>query len=93
MKFITTLMLSYLFFGALFSQELNLFSEEIPFSEVEAFAPGKTYHYDIGEKDDYYHKSDCVFVFNTVTKSFTFEQIVKFVLNCNILNHICHLLL
>ncbi len=34
MKFITTVMLSYLFFGALFSQEINLFSEEIPFLEV-----------------------------------------------------------
>ena len=66
MKLISLLILSYLFFGSLFSQELKLFSEEIPYYEVEAFAPGKTYQYDIGEKDDYYHKSDCVFVFNTV---------------------------
>lgn len=34
--------------------------------KIEAFAPGKTYSYDIGEKDPFYHKSDSILVFTKV---------------------------
>ena len=34
--------------------------------EIDAFAPGKTYSYDIGEKDLFYHKSDSILVFTKV---------------------------
>ena len=48
------------------AQEPELFSEETPYYEFQAFAPGKSYRYDIGEKDIFYHQSDSVFVFDKV---------------------------
>ena len=52
------------FFGN--GQNVDLFSSEKPYLEMEAFAPGKSYSYDIGEKDDFYHRSDSVLIFNKV---------------------------
>lgn len=49
-----------------YSQGIDLFTPDNPYYEIEAFAPGKSYPYDIGEKDIFYHKSDSIFVFNTV---------------------------
>ena len=48
------------------AQGIELFNEEHPFYEIEAFAPGASYAYDIGEKDVYYHKNDSILVFTTV---------------------------
>ena len=58
--------LSLVFCSIVSAQNLELFSSNQPFYEFEAIAPGKSYQYDIGEKDVFYHKSDSIFVFNKV---------------------------
>lgn len=57
---------SLVFCSIVSAQNLELFSSNQPFYEFEAIAPGKSYQYDIGEKDVFYHKSDSIFVFNKV---------------------------
>ena len=49
-----------------FAQSINDTDATNVLYEIEAFAPGKSYSYDIGEKDLFYHKSDSILVFTKV---------------------------
>ena len=49
-----------------FAQSINGTDATNVLYEIEAFAPGKSYSYDIGEKDLFYHKSDSILVFTKV---------------------------
>lgn len=52
--------------SSFFAQNLQTIDAANVSYEIEAFAPGKTYSYDIGEKDLFYHKSDSILVFTKV---------------------------
>ena len=63
-----TLLICFVLFvqSYFFAQSINDTDATNVLYEIEAFAPGKSYSYDIGEKDLFYHKSDSILVFTKV---------------------------
>ena len=66
MKKVLTIIFVCFVQSSFFAQNLQTIDAANVSYEIEAFAPGKTYIYDIGEKDLFYHKSDSILVFTKV---------------------------